>query len=591
MGETIFVIGLVVVAVLLFATEKLPVDLVALLIMVILLISGILTPEEGLAGFSNPATVTVAAMFVLSAGVFRTGALNLVGASLVRLTRWNLWVSLTVIMIVAALPSAFVNNTPVVAIFLPLVVEAARQARISPSKLLMPLSYASMLGGVCTLIGTSTNILVSSIAQRAGLAAFEMFEFTRLGLIFFATGAAYMLVVGVRLIPDRRPAADLTGSFGMAEYLTDIILLPEAKSVGARVGDSPLEKEVEVDILEVYRDGRRLEPPLTGLVLEPYDVLRVRCNVAQIRALRERMGIALKSESGLRDRDLESEQTVLVEAVVAPNSPLIGRTLGQAGLRTLLDATPLAIRHRDTLLHESLDSIPLQPGDTLLLKLPRENLNHPGLRESFVLVSQLDVPVFRRSRMLPALAIVTGVVLVAAMNLLPIVVAAVLGCLLMVFTGCLSAEEASRAIEWKVVFLLGGVLALGAALEKTGTALLLSRLLIATVGALGPMAVVSALYLLTSLLTEAMSNNATAALLAPIAISTAQGMGVSPKPFLMAVCYAASSSFMTPVGYQTNTMIYAPGQYRFGDFLRVGAPLNTLLWILASVLIPRIWPF
>lgn len=591
MVETIFVIALVLVAVLLFASEKLPVELIALLLMTVLLVSGVLTPEEGIAGFSNPATVTVAAMFVLSAGVFKTGALNLVGAALVRLARWNLWAALVVIMAAAALPSAFVNNTPVVAIFLPLVLEAARRAKISPSKLLMPLSYASMLGGVCTLIGTSTNILVSSIAQRSGLPPFEMFEFTRLGLIFLAVGVGYMLLVGVRLIPDRRRAADLTGSFEMANYLTEIILLPEAKSVGARVGESPLEKEVEVDILEVYRDGRRLEQPLKDLVLAPYDVLRVRCNVAQIRALRERMGIALKSESGLRDHDLESEQTVLVEAVVAPNSPLSGKTFEQAGLRTVLGATPLAMRHRGALLHESLDSVPLQAGDALLLKLPRERLARPELRESFVVISQLDVPVFRKTKILPALAVVAGVVLVAALDVLPIVVSALLGCIVMVLAGCLTLEEAYQAIEWKVIFLLGGVLALGAALEKTGAALLLSKLLISTVGSFGPVAVVSALYLFTSVLTEAMSNNATAALLAPIAITTARGMNVNPRPFLMAVCYAASSSFMTPVGYQTNTMIYAPGQYRFADFLRVGAPLNTVLWILASILIPRFWPF
>ncbi len=423
--ESLFVIALVIGAVILFASEKLPVDLVGVLVMTVLLVSGVLTPQEGIAGFSNPATVTVAAMFVLSTAVFKTGALNLLGASLVRLTKWSFWASLVVIMLVSALPSAFVNNTPVVAIFLPLVLEAARQAKVSPSRLLMPLSFASMLGGVCTLIGTSTNILVSSIAQRSGLRPFEMFEFTRLGLIFFGAGLLYMLIVGVRLIPERRTAGDLTQNFQMGNYLTEIVLLPEAKSVGTRVANSPLKKEVEIDILEVFRDGRRVEGPVSDVVLQAYDVLRVRCNVSQIRVLRDRVGIALKSETSLQDRDLESEQSVLVEAVVAPASQLNGKSLEQAGFRRLFQATPLAIRHRDKVLYESLDSVLLQPGDALLLKLRREHLSRPELREAFVLVSQLDVPTFRKRKLLPALAIVTAVVTVAAFDLLPIVVTAI----------------------------------------------------------------------------------------------------------------------------------------------------------------------
>lgn len=589
--EMIFTLLVVLSAVIFFVTEKLPVDVVGLVIIVVLLLSGIITPEEGLAGFSNPATVTVGAMLILSAGLFKSGALNLLGAWLNKLSRHGFAVTLLTMMILIGTISAFINNTAAVAMLMPVVIGMARETRVSSSKLLMPLSFASMFGGVCTLIGTSTNILVSSVAERYGQSAFGMFEMAPLGLVFFAAGMAYMLVVGLRLIPDRRTAGDLTQHFGMDDYLTEIVLLPEARSVGTTIADCPLVQEIELDILEVRRGAGRLLSPDPFTILQADDVLLVRCNVAQIKRLQERVGIALKPEMQWQDKDLESGHTQLVEAVVAPYSVLDGRSLKGIRFRDNFGATVLAVRHHGKVVHDNLNTRTLRGGDVLLLKVRRDSLARLRDSPAFVMISDVGLPTFRTQNLLTALAIVAGVVSVAALNIVPIVVSAITGCVLLVLTGCLTMQEAYSAVEWRIIFLLAGVLTLGVALEKTGTALLLSNWLIATVGIWGPVALVSALYLVTSLLTETMSNNATAALLAPIAISAAQSMGLDPRPFLMAITFAASASFMTPVGYQTNTLIYGPGRYAFTDFLRVGTPLNILFWLLATVLIPVFWPF
>ena len=589
--EIIIVLVILVAAIVLFATEKLPVDLIALMVMATLLLSRIISPEEGISGFSSTATVTVGAMFVLSAGLFKTGAVNFVGAGLAKIARRNFWLAIVTSMLMIGAVSAFINNTAAVAIFLPIVLGVARDAKVSPSKLLMPLSFASMFGGVCTLIGTSTNILVSSIAERHGQPPFTMFEMTPLGVVMFGAGVLYMTTVGIRLIPDRRAAGDLTQTFGMGDYLTDIILLPEAQSVGLPLKDSPLVHDLDIDIIAVRREGRPLVVPAPDTILQAGDVLRVRCSVERVKQLQERVGVVLKPGIKWRDEDLQSSEAVLVEAVIAPGSPLEGKSLKQAGFRDNFGATVLAIRHRGQLLHEKLASTSLNAGDALLIEVKRDHLARLKRDQTFVVVSEVGFPEFRKQKIVPALLIIFGVVATATLNIFPIVVSAIIGAILLVLTGCITLDEAYKAVEWKVIFLLAGVLTLGIALEKTGAALLISSAITGTFGEWGPVAMVSAFYLLTSLLTEMMSNNATAALLAPIAIATAETLGVSPRPFLMAVTFAASASFMTPVGYQTNTLIYGPGQYKFADFLRVGTPLNMIFWVLASLLIPVFWPF
>ncbi len=587
--EIALVLVLTICAVVLFVTEKFSTDIVAILVMMVLLVSRVLTPTEGLAGFANTATVTVGAMFVLSAGMFRSGAVNFVGRGLGRLARHSSGLMLFVLMVGVGLLSSFLNNTAAVAILIPVVIVVARRADTSPSRLLMPLSFASMFGGMCTVLGTSTNILASSIAEQAGLGAFAMFEFTKLGVIFFAVGVAYMMTVGRRLVPDHRGRGDLMTSFGLGDYLTDLVLQAGSTSVGHSLASAPLVKELGIEVLQIRR-GKDTLRPTPETVLHEHDVLRIQGDLRTINELKDRAGVIFGMSVKWRDEDLQSTDTRLVEAVVGPSSPLAGKSLVESRLRENYGASVLAIRQHGTLRHGEFENITLMPGDALLIDVPNDQIEHLTQQRVFLVVSRAGIPRFDLPKATKALAIVVSVVVVAATGLLSIVTAAAAGALMMVLSGCISTEEAYGAVEWNVLFLLAGMLSLGAAMEKTGASTMLAGGMIDGVGGFGPIALLAAFFGITMLLTEVMSNNATVALLLPIAITTAHSIDANPHAFMFAVVFAASSSFMTPVGYQTNTMIYGPGQYRFVDFVRVGAPLNLIFWILGTLLIPWFWP-
>ncbi len=589
--EIAVVFVVVIGAIILFTIEKIPVDLSALIVMAVLLITGIITPEEGIAGFSNSATVTVGAMFILSSGLFRTGALNFVGDFLGNATGKNLWIGVLFLMIIAGGLSAFINDTAVVALFMPVVINVARKTKISPSKFLMPLSFGALFGGVCTLVGTSTNILVSSIAYQHGQKPFGMFEMTPLGIIILIFGILYMFFIGVRILPERRGAGDLTEYFDLSDYITEIIIQPNAISANKKIKNSALIKDLDIEILEIQRGENYHFFPSTETVLRSGDILKVRCNIEKLKQLQVREGIKLKSDKKYGKKDLSFSETRMVEAVVTPNSRLRGRTIKQVNFRETFGATVLAIRHRGKVMNERIGHTPLLPGDVLLIEVKKDWLNQLKQNSAFVIVSEVTLSESRKSKIIPAVAILAGVVVAAALNILPIAASAIIGSVLLVVTGCITLEEAYKAIDWKVIFLLAGVLTLGIALEKTGAAMLISSFLIYTIGGLGNTALLSSFFLLTLILTNFMSNNATAALLVPIAILTANSIGVNPRPFLMAVTYAASLSIMTPVGYQTNIMILGPGNYRFLDFVKVGTPLDIIFWILATFLIPVFFPF
>lgn len=589
--EIIVVFIVAICAVILFATEKLSVDLIALLIMATLLISGIVSPEEGIEGFSNKATVTVAAMFILSAGLFKTGAVSYLGKITSDLFKKNYWLGMITVMFAVGFFSAFINNTPVVAIFIPILLGVAKATKASVSKLLMPMSFASMFGGVCTLIGTSTNILVSSLAEKEGQPAFTIFEVAPLGLIMFAIGTAYMLLVGIRLIPDRRAEGDLIESFSLQEYIAEVVLLENSLSVGYAIKDAPLVKDIDLNIIEVHRGEEVFSLPTPDFILKADDVLRVRCDLDKFQKIQEREGVLFKPQYKWSDEDIETADTKLVEAVVAPNMDFVGKTLEELKFRENFGASVLALRHRGKLMIEKISNTKLDAGDALLIEVKTDRFRGLQQNPSFVIISEIEQPTYRRSKLIPALVIVAGVILSATLGIAPIVVSSIIGAILLVLVGCIKMEEAYQAIEWRIIFLLAGVLSLEAAMTNSGAGGLVSSKIISTVGVWGPIAMLSAFYLMTCILTEMMSNTATAALLTPIAIATANSLGVSPRPFLVAVMFAASASFMTPVGYQTNTLIYGPGQYRFSDFLRVGTPLNILFWITATIFIPYFWAF
>lgn len=594
--EIILVLVVALCAVVLFATEKLSVDLIALLIMGTFLIFGVVSPDEGIAGFSNKATVTVAAMFVISAGLFKTGAVSYLGKFTSDLFKRNYWLGMISVMIAVGFFSAFINNTPIVAVFIPVLLGVAKEIKASASKLLMPMSFASMFGGTCSLIGTSTNILVSSIAEERGQPAFSMFEVAPLGLVMFGVGTLYMLAIGIRLIPDRRAESDLIESYNMQEYIAEVVLLENAPSVGHTVKDAPIAKDIEIIIIGVQRGDEVFAVPPPDLILQAGDILRVSCNWEEFNQIQERAGVRFKPQYKWHDQDVETKEVKLVEAIVAPSSEFVGRSIAGQSLEDLqfyekFGAAVLAIRHRGKLLREKIADAKLDPGDSLLMEVRTDRYKQLRQNTSFIIISDNEQPSYRKNKLVLALLIVAGVVLTATLGILPIVVGAIIGAVLLVLTGCLTMEDAYEAIQWRIIFLLAGVLSLEAAMEHSGAAPLISSKIIAAVGAWGPVALLSAFYLMTFVFTEIMSNSATAALLTPVAIATAKTMQVSPRPFLVAVMFAASASFMTPVGYQTNTLIYGPGQYKFADFLRVGTPLNLLFWIIATLFIPYFWKF
>jgi len=579
--------AILVGVVVLFVSEKYPLDIVAMLGLGVLLVLGLVTIGEGFSGFSNTATMTVAAMFVLSAGLQKTGATATVGRLMVRFSR-NHYTALVVIMVTVTVMSAFVNNTAAVAVFIPLVTVLANRRRIAASKLLIPLSYASQFGGVCTLIGTSTNLLVSAISEEAGYGAFSMFEFTRMGLVLFAAGVAFFLLFGRWLLPAR-PAPELSITYQLGEYITELRIRGGSPLVGKSVVESRLGEDHDITVLRVRNAGEDGWAPLRR-TLQPDDVLLVRGSLPDLIRLRGTMGLRINADFELRDETLQSKDLRVVQALVAPGSRLVGHTLKETDFRNRYRALVLGMQRKGETINDKLSSVRLRLGDALLIQAPEAQIRDLRRGEDLIILNEIPGSVLRHKAPL-AIGILVVVVGLAAFDVLPILVAALLGCVALVMTRILQPEDAYRAINWQVIFLLAGVLPLGVAMHNSGAAGWLAEQTVALVGDSGPVAILAAFYLLTAIMTETMSNAAAAVLLAPIAISTAEQIGVDPRPFLMAITFAASTGFSTPVGYQTNTMIYNPGGYKYSDFLRAGVPLNLIFWVLSVIFIPRLWAF
>lgn len=588
--DATLVMGIVVGAMALFASGRMRVDLVALCVLASLLILRLITPSQALHGLANPATATVAAMFVLSAGLTRTGLVQWLARQIDRLAGKSELRLIVVLSLAIAALSAFIVNTATVAIFIPVAIVLANARNVSASRVLMPLSFASQFGGVCTLIGTSTNILVSTIAVTSGMRAFGLFEFAPLGLVMVAAGTAYMAFVARFILPKREGEVQRVDKYRLADYLAEFSVGEESEFVGRTWRGTSASDDPEITLIKLIRGDEELWRPTTT-EMRPGDVLLLHGHVDRLIGLADESGLELRPEAVVDDAALAAGDVKLVEALVPPRSRLVGRTFQSSGFRGRYGAVALAVQRRGKVLRRRLADITIEDGDSLLLQGPETAVTLLKRSSDLIVTNELTDLFLRRNRAVIALAIMVAVVAAAAAGLVPILVAALLGAVAMVVLGCLSIEEAYQAIDWRVVFLLGGILPLGVALQESGAAAWLSRTVLAPLAGAGPLAVLAGLYLVTAVLTESMSNNAAAVILAPIAFSIARAMDVDPRPFLVAITFAASTSFATPIGYQTNTMIYAPGGYRFADYLRVGGPLNFIFWGLAVALIPLLWPF
>ncbi|WP_165971272.1 SLC13 family permease [Luteimonas terrae] len=572
-------------AVVLFVTEKLRVDVVALLVAVALLVLGVVTLPEALSGFSDQATVMVAAMFVLSGALQRNGALVAVGDLLARI-RWP-WLFLLVMMALVTCVAAFVNNTATVAVFLPLVLAATTANRWAPSKFLIPLSYMSQTAGVCTLIGTSTNLLVDSMARETAGVGFTLFEFAPLGIVFVGICVLYLTTVGRVLLPDRGiPGSETADPIGV--YVAEL-LVPEGAAVIGRTREAvPGDAHADVALLGILRNGVAVRGG--DAVVEAGDRLLLRGLWPDIDAARKALKLRFDHVARDLDGDISAER-LHVEAMVAPGSHLIGHTLSGMRFGHTYRARVHGLHRRQLGIARPLDQVPLTVGDVLLLDAPAKAIDELRVDRGLIVMGARAQRKVDTTKATLSAIVMAAAIAAAALGWMSIVASALLGCIALVVLRLLDPDEAYEAIDWRVILLLAGIIPLGIALQKTGGAALAANQLINLVGHYGPTATLAAVYLMTSTLTEFMSNNASAVLVVPIALATADSLGVDPKPFLIAVAFAASTSFATPISYQTNTMVYTAGNYRFSDFVKIGMPLNIIFLITATLLIPRFFPF
>ena len=591
--EIILAFAILIAALVIFALDIFPIDFVAFSIMALVLLLGPLlnvSPQEAISGFSNPATITVMAMFILSAGVYKTGIINVLAQRMIQFAGKSQRRQMVTVMMVVGPISAFINNTAAVAILIPSVINLSHEHKQAPSKLLIPLSYFSQLAGVITLIGTSTNILASSITAQEGYGTFGMFEFASIGILVFITGAIYLLFIGFRLLPERRVDEQLEESYHIKEYMTEVLILGNSRLVGKTLLESRLNELFDIYILDIYRNGRNLGFLIAeNTIIKAGDILLVQAQTEQLLQIKDEEGLAFEPEARFDARKgIDKTNAALMEVVIGPDSSLIGGTLETTNFRNRYNCTVIAMQRRGELIHERLGQLHLSFGDTLLLRGEHFALQQIKREAGFIVTQEMQEEEFRANKVVFALGIVAGVVIAAALGV-PILVTAIAGCVLMVLTGCLKVEEFHGAIRWDVIFLLAGVIPLGLALQNTGGADWLANQIVSMAYFVPPLIVLTLFYVMTTILTELISNNATIVVLVPIGIATAEALGLDPRAIVLAIMFAASTSFMTPVGYQTNTLVFGPGGYKFLDYFRVGGPLNFLLTIITPIYIYFVW--
>ena len=587
----ILTFSVLTLALIAFIFEWLPVDLTALIITIVLMLLGLVTPEEGIAGFGNTATITVMAMFILSAGVTRTGVIQVVRDLLMKWGGKTISQKIFLMGVIVGPISAFINNTAVVAIFIPIIEDWSHKQGVSVSKLLMPLSFASILGGTLTLIGTSTNILASGLSQKLGYGEFSVFQFTGLGAIILVVGLAYLAFFTPKLLPNRKKAENdsLSQSYELDDYVTEVVVSETSSLIGRTLRTSEFQRKFDIDVLELIHEGIHFPPPIADKKISAGDILIVRGSREVLLQIKEKKEIEIlpdiKFSQESLDAELNTEQDKVGEVLILSNSRLIGSTLKDLRFRQRYNATVLAIRRGQDLIRDRLGRVPLHFGDLLLVQGPKQSFLGLQTTRELLVLEQKDAENLREDKAINAIAICLGVILASAFNLIPIMVSALTGVILMVLMGILKPGEIYGAVRWDVIFLLAGLIPLGIAMDKSGaTALLADQLLIVGTHLSGYW-ILTFFYIVTSLLTAVLSNNAAVLLMIPLGIEIAKSLGMNPFSIMFAVTFAASNSFMTPIGYQTNTMVYGPGGYKFIDFIRLGTPLSMLMTVITPALI------
>jgi len=584
---------LLLVAVVLFATERLPVDVVGILLVIGLVMTSVLTVQEGLSGFGDNIIITIGGLFVLTGGLVKTGIVDLIGRRLYRIAGNNVFLLTALIMFVAAAAASVLKKTTTTAMFVPVVLGLANRAKISPSKLLMPLAFGAILGGSCTLIGTSTNLAVSGAMQRYGMEPYSMFELTPVGVITVAVGLLYMLFVGIRLLPNRGGEESLTEQYHIREYISEVFVSPGSGLIGKTLGEANINLELDLNVIGIIRGKEERIAPSLSVRIELGDLLIVRGKIADILNIKSEVGLEIKPDFKLNDRDLETADVELLEVMVMRDSRLVGQTLKTVNFRRNHNLTVLAInRHGETFL-EKISSVRLKFGDVLLVQGNRSLIEPFVVDGEMLLLEDVSAGSMRTAKRHWAIA-AFGLFLALSLSKLvtgfevPLAIAVLLGVLLLLATQTVRHSELYSLIDFRLLVLIACMMSFGIAMEKTGTDNYLAGLIIEYFQSYGAIAVLGGFFVLTVALTQPMSNQAAALVVLPVAVQTAVLLGLNPRTFAVAITYAASFSFITPLE-PACVLVYTPGRYRFMDFVKVGTILTVIVFIVAMILVPLFW--